>query len=216
MGGGSGAGTSGVWSSYFGSSLSYASSSGTAAASSPQTLQDILLDDDEIILMTGQSCGADSTAAGGCGYFRPGIPAYHGFGGADKIFLLEFAMPSTGTANQPAIWLLNALIPRTQQYGSCTCWGNTNGCGELDIFETLSTGSTYMTSSIHGNQAGGDSDYFARPTGSTIKAAIVLSGGQLQISILPAAFVFQAEMGASVVSTLMNVVGDVDSVVTLA
>jgi len=214
MGGGSGSGTSGVWSSYFGSSLSYASSSGTAAASSPQTLADVLLDDDEIILFTGASCGGENGA--GCGYYRPGIPAYHGFGGAEKVFLLEFAMPSTGTSNMPAIWLLNALIPRTQEYGSCTCWGNTNGCGELDVFETLSTGSTYMTSSIHGNQAGGDSDYFARPTGSTIKAAIVFTGGQLQISILPSAFVFAETMAPSVVATLMNVVGDVDSVVTLA
>lgn len=209
MGGGS---VSGVWSSYFGSSLSYASSDGTAAASSPQTLQDMVIEN-EVILFSGKQCSGEN---GDCGYYRPGTVAYHGFGGAQKIFLLEFGMPSTGSTNEPAIWLLNALIPRTQQYGSCTCWGNTAGCGELDLFETLSNGSTYMTSSIHGVQAGGDSDYTLRPTSGTMKAAVVLNNDVLQITVLPSSFTFPTTMTAAQYASLMSPSSGTDSVVTLS
>lgn len=209
MGGGT---VSGVWSTNFGSSLSYASADGTAAASSPQVLQDTTVSG-EVILFQGQKCGAENTD---CGYYRPGSVAHHGFGGARKIFLIEFGMP-TNTANVPAIWLLNALIPRTQQYGSCTCWGNTNGCGEIDLFEVLTTSaSNYMTSSIHGVQAGGDSDYFVRPTSGTIKAAIILDGGVLQISVLPSTFNFASSLSATDYATLKSVTNLVSSVVDLA
>lgn len=57
-----------------------------------------------------------------------------GFGGADKIFLMEFTMPMDGktgfNGDMPAIWMLNAKIPRTIQYGKaeCSCWSS--GCGE--------------------------------------------------------------------------------------
>lgn len=210
MGGGT---VSGVWSTNFGSSLSYASSDGTAAASSSQVLKDTTITG-EVILFQGQKCGAENTD---CGYYRPGTVAYHGFGGARKIILLEFAMPTGSSSNVPAIWLLNALIPRTQQYGSCTCWGNTNGCGEIDIFEVLtSDAANYMTSSIHGVQAGGDSDYFSRPTSATIKAAIVLDNGVLQISVLPSSFVFGSSLSASDYATIRGMTGLTDSVVTLA
>jgi len=44
-------------------------------------------------------------------------------------------MPSEATAtgflaDQPAVWMLNANIPRTIEYGeaSCSCWES--GCGE--------------------------------------------------------------------------------------
>ena len=103
----------------------------------------------------------------------------------------------TSGNNMPAIWMLNALIPRTQQYGSCTCWGNTDGCGELDLFETLTSGETRMTSSIHGNQAGGDSDYFARPTSGTIKVAIVLDNQQAHIKQLSSDFNFGSTLSSA-------------------
>jgi hypothetical protein len=60
-----------------------------------------------------------------------------GFDGPDKIFVAEFQMPLDGTegfnADLPAIWLLNANIPRTLQYGKaeCSCWQS--GCGEFDV-----------------------------------------------------------------------------------
>lgn len=73
-----------------------------------------------------------------------------------------------------------------------------------------------MTSSIHGVQAGGDSDYFSRPTSATIKAAIVLDNGVLQISVLPSSFVFGSSLSASDYATIRGMTGLTDSVVTLA
>ena len=90
--------------------------------------------------MTNRSCDDE-----GCGYTRPGGVAYRkqrrflsipslfsqyanlkrvldGFSGAQKIFLLEFSMPLTNSTafggDMPAIWLLNAQIPLTSQYGT--------------------------------------------------------------------------------------------------
>ena len=76
-------------------------------------------------------------------------------------------MPMDGTtgfnADMPSIWMLNAQIPRTLQYGNaqCSCWES--GCGELDIAEGLFSGSTYLKSTLHANTPGGDSDYLVHP-----------------------------------------------------
>jgi len=66
-------------------------------------------------------------------------------------------------ADMPSIWMLNAQIPRTLQYGNaqCSCWES--GCGELDIAEGLFSGSTYLKSTLHANTPGGDSDYLVHP-----------------------------------------------------
>lgn len=179
---------SGIWDAHFGSSLSYSTPSGTGNAASPQTLADTTLPSTaEVILFTNRTCASDNA----CGYYRPGTVAYHGFGGASKIFLLEFSMPlNASTANTPAVWALNALIPRTNEYGTCQCWANAGGCGELDFFEVLDAGETRMVSNVHGAQAGGDSDYFVRPTQGTLKAAVVMTPGQLVIKVLSDSFVF--------------------------
>jgi len=173
----------------------------------------------EVILFSNASCASD----GLCGYSRPGSVAYHGFGGASKVFLLEFAMPhdgAAGAADMPAVWLLNALIPRTQQYGACSCWANTAGCGELDLFEVLTPGDARCVTSLHGSQAGGDADYFARPTAGTLKAAVVMSGEQAHVKILNAAFTFDGVLSAAtfanLYSTSSNYVGGNSSTVTLA
>lgn len=85
---------------------------------------------------------------------------------------MEFSMPSDPGAKEgnqkdsPAIWLLNAEVPRAAQYG-CSCWKS--GCGEFDIVETLHSGSPYMKSTLHSNTPGGDSDFLARPTSGTMK-----------------------------------------------
>ena len=180
----------------FGTSLSYASSDGQSGAASPQTLSNALIDDDvEVIVMSDKSCD-DGT----CGYTRPGGVAYRkqrflspskvlwqahrpsdGFAGSLKVFLLEFSMPYTKTngfnANMPAIWLMNAQIPLTSQYGEnpdCSCW--TSGCGEFDLFEILDSGSFRCKSTLHMAPAGGSSDWFMRPSGDSIKAAIIFAG----------------------------------------
>lgn len=104
-----------------------------------------------------------------------------GFGGDHKIFLMEFSMPFTGrrdfNGDMPAIWLHNAQIPLTSQYGTnpnCSCW--TSGCGEFDVFEILDPGNFRCKSTLHMAPAGGSSDYFKRPSTGTIKAAVVFTG----------------------------------------
>ena len=48
-----------------------------------------------------------------------------GWEGDEKAFFFEFSMPSDGTtgfnADMPALWMLNAEIPRTLQYGKPEC-----------------------------------------------------------------------------------------------
>ncbi|ODV64329.1 Tos1p ASCRUDRAFT_30144 [Ascoidea rubescens DSM 1968] len=186
---------SGTWSSCFGNSLSFCAANGQDASSSSQVLKEVTIGSDvEYIIYSGSKCGS-SSASGDCGYYRSGIPAYHGFGGSNKIFAFEFTMPTdSGSASDsnydmPAIWLLNAKIPRTLQYGSssCSCWST--GCGELDLFEILSSGSDKLISHLHTGQGsdgtssggGGSSDFFKRPTSSSMKAVAVLSGSSISI-----------------------------------
>ena len=95
----------------------------------------------------------------------------------------------TGNGNMPAIWMLNAQIPNTIQYGApqCSCW--TTGCGELDIFEVLAGSSpacNYAKSTLHGNipMSGGNSDYFERPTGSPITVGLVMYENNIHIRIM--------------------------------
>jgi hypothetical protein len=89
-------------------------------------------------------------------------------------------MPLTGKRgwdeDMPAVWILNAQIPRTLQYGEdeCSCWQT--GCGEWDIFETLDSGNRRAKSTVHADVSGGVSDYFDRPCDKTIKAAVVFDG----------------------------------------
>lgn len=111
-----------------------------------------------------------------------------GFGGSQKIFLLEFSMPMSGKSgfngDMPGIWLLNAQIPLTSQYGTnpkCSCW--TSGCGEFDLFEVLDRGNYRCKSTLHMAPAGGSSDWFRRPVRDTITAAVVFSGGDAGILV---------------------------------
>lgn len=119
-------------------------------------------------------------------------------------------MPATGKTgwneDMPAAWILNAQIPRTLQYGKadCSCW--TSGCGEWDIFEILDSGNTRAKSTLHGNVSGGDSNYFQRPTGGTIKAAVVFEGDSMagHIQILPDDTVFGTTMSANTIAGFCN------------
>lgn len=135
---------SGTFDYVFDNSLSYSTSDGCNGSAQPTILQDITLPSNaEKIIMTDKECGDNN---GACGYYRNGTVAYHGFNGPSKAFFYEFAMPDVGgesvseynTINMPAIWMLNALIPRILQYGQseCSCWAS--GCGEFDIFEVFS------------------------------------------------------------------------------
>ena len=97
-------------------------------------------------------------------------------------------MPSTNktgfNADMPAIWLMNAQIPLTSQYGEnpdCSCW--TSGCGEFDIFEILDSGNFRCKSTLHMAPAGGSSDWFLRPREGSVTAAVVFHGSSEVVSI---------------------------------
>lgn len=199
---------SGVWSSAFGNSLSYANSDASSGASEATPLDEVTVGDDvEYLIMSGTECGSDSES-GDCGYYREDIPAYHGWNGAEKIFVFEYEMPtgdsSGNNGDMPAIWMLNAKIPRTLQYGSsdCSCW--TSGCGELDLFEILSAGSSKLISTLHdkqGGSGGGSSNYFTRPTSSSQKAAVIFTDGEVHIMTLDSDTSFGSTLDSDTVST---------------
>ena len=126
--------------------------------------------------------------------------------------MFEFGMPDDGQSgtnlNMPAIWMLNAQIPLTLQFGdpTCSCWKS--GCGEFDIFEVLNSGNTKAKSTFHKGQSdgqlggAGDSDYFDRPTTGTFKLAVVLNGGSnlAHIQILDDSTQFGSNLSRSDVS----------------
>ncbi|KAI6088154.1 putative TOS1-like glycosyl hydrolase-domain-containing protein [Hypoxylon rubiginosum] len=179
---------SGTWDTVWGSSLAYANEDGSGAAASPTILKaGTLADTSEIIIASDQECNDD------CGTVRPGAVAYKGFAGSDKVFLAEFQMPMSSESgdgkNMPAYWLLNAAIPRTGQYSSCSCWKGDNaspqegGCGEADIVEILRSGDTKAKSTFHFAAGTGDSHYFDRPTDSTMKVAVVFQASSSTASI---------------------------------
>ncbi|SSD61687.1 related to Cell wall protein YJL171C [Saccharomycodes ludwigii] len=130
-----------------GKALTYADSDGISSATSNTLLGNgtLITSDQEYVIFSNISC-SKSGFDNDCGVYRDGIPAYHGYYGTTKMFLFEFEMPTETQKNSssfsyydmPAIWLLNANIPRTSQYpGSvnCSCWAS--GCGEFDIFEVM-------------------------------------------------------------------------------
>lgn len=159
--------------------------------------------------MTDTQCNDES---GECGYYRPGTVAYHGFTGTSKAFFFEFSMPDDGQTttdiydpvNMPAIWLLNAQIPRTLQYGNsnCSCW--LSGCGEVDIFEVLSPGYDKAKSTIHGNVAGGSSDWFPRPVNGSMKMAVVMIEDCIHIKILDDDTEFDSDLAAGLIRDIVQ------------
>ncbi|KAI1434084.1 TOS1 protein [Xylaria sp. CBS 124048] len=181
-------GVSGTWDTVWGSSLAYVDENGAQAASSPTVLKNKLLDDSQEIAVF-----SDSKCDSSCGTVRPGSVAYKGFEGASKVFVVKFTMPDSGKSgpnlNTPAYWLLNAAIPRTGQYASCSCWKGDNpsplqgGCGELDVVEILSSGDTRAKSTFHFANGVGDSHYIDRPESSPITVAVVMDAGSSTVSI---------------------------------
>jgi hypothetical protein len=117
-------------------------------------------------------------------------------------------MPLSGdtgfNGDMPAIWLLNSKIPRTQQYGDCSCWEG--GCGEADIFEVLTSGDTKAKSTFHFAQSIGSSDYFTRPTSSYIKVAVVFqaSSATASIKIIDSSTNFSASLTGAQVATFVD------------
>ncbi|KAL3661146.1 hypothetical protein V7S43_013755 [Phytophthora oleae] len=87
----------------------------------------------EINIMTGEKCDDQCL-----GYH--GDNDYKGWNGGKKAFVTEVKMPQGATPNQPAIWMLNAQVLHSNQYGcNCRGMGSVGGCGELDIAEVIET-----------------------------------------------------------------------------
>ncbi|CAL3972441.1 unnamed protein product [Diplocarpon coronariae] len=169
-----------------GASLSYVDRTGRTGSASPAILADVVIPSaSEIGIFTSQECGND------CGFVRPGGVAYHGFGGDNKVFLLEIQMPRDGETgfqgDLPGIWMLNAKIPRTVQYPQeihkeCSCWYS--GCGEVDLLEALDGDKLKLKSCVHDNFSGGSSDYFVRPTESTATYLIIFRENTIYIGLV--------------------------------
>ena len=115
-------------------------------------------------------------------------------------------MPYTGSrawnADMPAVWALNANIPRTEQYGNCSSWAT--GGGEWDILEVLESGSNQATTTFHGSNSKsyGFPEYFERPADGTIKVAVMFDGSSQSgiIQILDASTDFEEAIDQNTVN----------------
>ncbi|OUM55186.1 hypothetical protein BVG19_g4676 [[Candida] boidinii] len=151
-----------------GHALQYVDEDATSASTESKVIDDVTIhSNEEFIIMSNLTCESSGWGKN-CGVYRDGIPAYHGYDGTTKMFLFQFEAPmeddstmtvnNTASYNMPAIWLLNAHIPRTAQYPynpNCSCWNS--GCGEFDIFEVLNnTESTHFFTTIHDYQGTDD------------------------------------------------------------
>ncbi|CAN9321979.1 unnamed protein product [Alternaria alternata] len=194
---------SGTFDYAFGNSLSYVTPRGDKVAAESLPFNGMLqTSETEIIVLSDKECDAD------CPYWRPNATSHYGWSGSSKAFFIEFQMdhyPNLGTdqgmlSDAPAYWFLNAAIPRILQYGSdrnnipCSCWST--GCGEFDAFELLSNGAERAKSTIHrqGNLEGGDSNYFRRPVGQTMKFAVVWHYPHITALVLDDKFDFSQSM----------------------
>lgn len=147
-----------------GNAFDYVSSSGLKKANSSEILKNTTIaSSKEFAIASNITCDGYSD----CGAYRTDGQAYHGFYGVNKMFLFEFNSPSdesekdktnkTDGYDMPAIWLLNAQIPRTSQYplnANCTSWNS--GSGEFDIFEVMNyTERNHFYSTVHDFQGTG-------------------------------------------------------------
>lgn len=191
--------------------MDYCAKNGTSTASAPEVLEDCLVpSNQEYTIWTDKKCAGQN---GDCGYFNPAVPAYHGFGGSAKAFLFEFSMPHDGcneglAPDTPSIWILNSLIPRTEQYG-CSCWES--GCGELDLFEVLTHSDERMKATVHDQQSYGCSDWFARPVNGFAKAAVIMQNYSITIAMLPDDFDIGSPLTANEINQIHSMPATVDS-----
>lgn len=215
----------------FGNTLSFANAAGTDGAAGATTLADTVIPSNkEVMIFSNRPCSGD------CGYYQDGAVAYRmlsplyllpplsspssiatniyprtdGWGGSDKVWLFEFMMPHDGStgfnADMPSLWSLNAQIPRTSQYGDCSCWKS--GCGEFDIYEVLASGDNKCKSTFHfgSGAGGGSSDYFDRPVDKFIKVAVVFdsASGSTTVKLLPDSTTFPTGLSKDQVKSFID------------
>lgn len=138
----------------------------------------------EINIMTEKKCEKDTCK----GYFDEN--GYEGWNGGKKMFVTKVQMPQGAKPNQPAIWMLNSQIVRSNQYGcNCRGMGAKGGCGELDIAEVIETLPSRDKVTTHyyyfddGNS--GADNFAARPTDApTTYITLIDESGEGTIKIL--------------------------------
>ncbi|CUM63887.1 uncharacterized protein PRCAT00001475001 [Priceomyces carsonii] len=207
-----------------GKALTYAGSNGTSEAKESTVLsQDAQISsNEEYVIFSNISCDS-SGFDNDCGVYRSGIPAYHGYYGKIKMFLFEFKMPTesekdedTSNYNMPAIWLLNAHIPRTSQYAlnvNCSCWRS--GCGEFDIFEIMNTTEANdLYSTVHDYQGTGDIEnglqadgHLTRDTEGTMKGGVVFDKDGNAIVFMSNSSTFDSNISASKLNSWIEEAG---------
>lgn len=209
-----------------GKALTYADSDGISEASGSTVLAEgtLINSQDEYVIFSNVSCGS-SGLSNDCGVYRDGIPAYHGYYGTVKMFLFEFKMPTESKVssdevsnyNMPAIWLLNAKIPRTSQYSTsvnCSCWRS--GCGEFDIFEVMNvTEANHLYSTIHDYQGTDDIEsglpvygHMARDTTGTMIGGVSFDNDGNAITWLSNSTTFNDTLSASDVNDWIKDAGN--------
>lgn len=217
-------------SSCLGKALTYADSDGTSKASKATVLKEnaLITSNAEYSIFSNVSC-SKSSFENDCGVYRHGIPAFHGYDGTIKTFLFQFTMPNETDAssdisnyNMPAIWLLNARIPRTAQYSqnpNCSCWRS--GCGEFDIFEVKNnTGSQVgqLYSTIHDYQGTDDIEmglqvdgYIPRNYDSTYSGGVTFDKNGNAVVFVSNSTKFDSTISASDLNSWISGVGHVVS-----
>lgn len=140
----------------------------------------------EVNIMLPTSCDSDSDCKG---YYDS--RGYHGWDGGQKMFVTKVDMPTGSGVNLPAIWMLNAQIVRSGQYGcNCRNSGSVGGCGELDIAEVIETCTAQDKVSTHlyvleGTYPSSGDNWADRPTDSSVTyVTIIDNSGDGVIKIL--------------------------------
>ena len=178
---------SGEWTQCGGNSQSYASADGKTAVAAPTAFNGKLDNRSELNILSGRACSGTGDSSE-CGFYR-GVTR-HGWAGA-KIFAIRARMPRyTGSVTQyyddvPAIWMLNARVVRTAQYGcNCRGMGSPGGCGELDVAEVLhGENLMHATSTIYSFEGatGSGQNYFVRPVKESATFIVIFdASGKIQ------------------------------------
>lgn len=219
-------------SSCLGKALTFADSDGISKADESTVLsKDTLIkSEEEYVIFSNITC--DKSGEGNdCGVYRKDNEAYHGYYGTTKMFVFEFTMPEEDDIekgdvynwNMPAIWLLNAYIPRTAQYSlnaNCSCWRS--GCGEFDIFEVKNYTEAEVQklyATIHDYQGTDDIEsglqidgYFQRDYTATMKGGVVFDDDGNAVVFMSNSTSFDENVSASNIS---SVIKDLGSPVTM-
>jgi len=165
---------SGEWDTCGGSSQSYANGAWDDAttAANAEFYTGKLTGTNEVNIVTGTPCSAPGNS---CDGFSRGT-ANHGWSGS-KMFVVTFEMPSDGTSNLPAIWILNSQVTNAAQYGcNCRGMGGDGGCGEIDVLETLSANVNQGITELYsfkGATGSGNGNFFPRPLSGLVTYAVI-------------------------------------------